>query len=153
MAGVVIGGLINAVTPLVISAARNYSIKYGPTKAQEGVDETERFTTEAHQERDFVRDKAQRERNPLTEEEYAKAIADARKLDGPETDLMEFSDDEAQDLIHWTCNDFARETPVEPRAIRLCYQTIRMSRDLLGTEAFSSPAPFFAHWCVEVSLP
>ena len=56
--------------------------------------------------------------------------------------------------MHSACGILGQETPAAPRMIRLyeyC-QTIRMSRDPMGTEAFAGLIPFLARWCVEVSL-
>ena len=144
----VIAGLVSAIVPLGIKAAQNYSIRYGPRVTNEGVEKGEKFTKEAHAAREPVREKSIANYRPVTDDELQEALG----CESQQVDLMDFSDDEAEDMILGASRRLAQKAPAEPKTIRLCCMTIRASRDLLGTEAFGGPLPLFSHWLVEVCL-
>ena len=153
MAGVIIASVVSAVTPYIVKAAQNYSIKYGPTATRKGTENADRYAKDAYHARDFVRRTADDNYQYITETELQDIINSDDRLLELKDNLMEFSDDESEDLICLTGNYPGLSTITEPRTIRLCYSTIRRSRDLLGTQAFGAiPLSFFSHWYVEVSL-
>ena len=159
MAGAMGGALLSAVTPLVVQAARNYSIRYGPQYTNKGIARTDEFAQEAFRARAFVREKALEDYEPLIEAEYREIIMNSDKDMDPEMDLIDLSDSRAQEVMYSASGRIAADVSAnlrlekqEPKTIRLFCQTIRMSRESIGTEAFCSPFPFLAHWGVEAGI-
>lgn len=152
MAAAVLAVVASAAGGLIIKAARMYTVKYGPQRAAQGAELVE----DGYHERDFVRLKALREHNGYTEEEYLEALGETeRQQAGEDVDLIEFSyddndEEEAKDFIQSAATALGRLPTAAPKSIRVFCMTIRMSRELKGTEVFTGPIPLFAHWNIEV---
>ncbi|KAH7383635.1 hypothetical protein BKA64DRAFT_163850 [Cadophora sp. MPI-SDFR-AT-0126] len=119
------------------------TVRYGPAIAQARAVAAEAFIRAADASRQFKRDEAIKLEDPLTEEEYGVL----------EADLVHdkfLSDEEHEDSGETIVP--CRETIVEghPRAIRVCCQTIRSSREAFKTTGIESPIPVFSHWCLEL---
>jgi len=112
------------------------TVRYGPAIAQARAVAAEAFVRAADASRQFKRDEAVMLEDPLTEEEYGELEA------GDESDDYK----NPRDCEHEDEDGNGRERP-----IRVCCQTIRVSREAFKTTGVESPVPVFAHWCLEVS--
>ena len=153
---------VNAVTPHLITGARMGARWAGPRVAKA----TTTLVEVAHEARDWVRDLTEERFEPLTEAEYKEATESGKRSTIIETEiaLIDFSDGEKEDLIRSTLGGASEADKAhgngsrkagEPRQkpIKLRWNSIRASRDVVPTEAFGGSIPQLSHWAVEVSRP